>query len=60
LGLIRDGLLLGPVRRRDASTEVVQGLVGNVDVERADLDGGLDSARDDLLSQAERSINALT
>ena len=41
---IRDGLLLGPVRGRDASTQVVQCLVRNVDVEGADLDGGLDGA----------------
>ena len=47
LGLIRDGLLLGPVRGRDASTEVVQGLVRNVDVEGADVDGGLDGAAHD-------------
>jgi hypothetical protein len=27
LGLIRDGLLLGPVRGRDASAEVCHGLI---------------------------------
>jgi hypothetical protein len=44
LGLIGDGLLLGPVRGRDASTEVLQGRIGNVDVEGTDLVGGLDGA----------------
>ena len=44
LGLIGDGLLLGPVRGCDASTKVFQSLIRNVDVEGADLDGGLDRA----------------
>jgi hypothetical protein len=49
LRLIRDRLLLGPVRGRDASTQVLQGLIGDVDVEGADFDGGLDrAAHDDL------------
>ena len=39
LRLICDRLLLGPTHRRDAPAEVVQGLVGNVNVERADLGG---------------------
>src|SRR3954447_3983941 len=43
LGLIRDGLLLGPVRGRDASTKIVQRLMRHVDLEGADLDGRLDS-----------------
>src|SRR4051812_35217904 len=42
LGLVFDGLLLGPVRGGDALTEVVECLVGNVDVEGADLGCGLD------------------
>jgi hypothetical protein len=37
LRLIPDGLLLGPARRRNAPTEVVQRLLGNVDLEPADL-----------------------
>ena len=36
LRLIGDGLLVGPLRRRDASTEILEGIVGNVDPERAD------------------------
>ena len=44
LRLICDGLLLGPLRGRDASTEVVQVRLRNVDVEGADLDCGLDGA----------------
>ena len=44
LGLVRDGLLLGPLGGCDASTEIVEGFVGNVDVERADLGGTLDRA----------------
>jgi hypothetical protein len=51
LRLILDGLFLGPVRSRDASTKVLQSLIRDVDVEGADLDGGLDiAAHDDLLS----------
>ena len=48
LGSIRDGLFLGPVRGRDASTKVLQSLIRNVDVEWTDVDGGLDGANDDL------------
>jgi len=44
----RDGLFLGPVRGRDASTKVLQSLIRNVDVEWTDVDGGLDGANDDL------------
>jgi hypothetical protein len=33
--LISDGLLLGPLGSRDASTKVLQGLIRNVDVEGA-------------------------
>ena len=50
LGLIRDGLLLGPVGGRDASAEVVQCLVRDVDVEGADVGGGLDGAAHDVPS----------
>src|ERR671916_2136188 len=39
LGLIRDGLLFGPLRVRDAATEVQELLFRNVDAEGAD--GGL-------------------
>jgi hypothetical protein len=46
LRLICDGLLLRPLRGRYASTEVVQGLIRNVDVEGAYLDGV--AAHDDL------------
>jgi hypothetical protein len=52
LGLIRDGLPLGPVRGCDASTKVLQGLIRNVNVEGADLDGGLDRATHDDSSGA--------
>jgi hypothetical protein len=45
LRLIVDRLLLGPLRGRDASTEVVQGLVWNVDLERTNLGCGLRSER---------------
>src|SRR5215213_4426572 len=38
LGLIRDGLLFGPVRVRDAAAEVLQSLIRNVDVEGSDRD----------------------
>src|SRR5262249_45286208 len=44
LRLILDGLLLGPVRSRDASAKILQGLIGDVDVERTNLGGGLDGA----------------
>src|SRR5215213_4422471 len=37
LGLIRDGLLFGPVRGRDAATEVDEILFRNVDPEGADF-----------------------
>src|SRR5215211_3012125 len=44
LRLICDGLLFGPLRGLDPSTEVVEGLLRNVDVEGTDfaraLDGG--------------------
>src|SRR5919112_4183128 len=36
LGLIGDGLLFGPLRVRDAATEVEEILFGNVDAEGAD------------------------
>src|SRR5215467_3737205 len=50
LRLIRDRLLFGPVRGRDASTEVIQGLIGSVDVELTDLHSGFDVVgHDDLL-----------
>ena len=49
LGLICDGLLLGPVRGRDTSTEVIQGLIRNVDAEGMDLAGGLGGATHDNL-----------
>jgi hypothetical protein len=49
LGLICDGLFLGPVRGRDASTKVLQSLIRNVDVEWTDVDGGLDGATHDDL-----------
>src|SRR5215211_8040844 len=49
LGLISDGLLLGPVRGRDASTKVVKSLFWNVDVEGPDLGDGLDGAHGGLL-----------
>jgi hypothetical protein len=45
LGLIRDGLLFGPLRVRDASTEVDEFLFRNVDAEGSDFGigrGGLD------------------
>ena len=42
LRLIRHGLLLRPLRGGDASTKIVQRLIGHVDVEGTDLDGGLD------------------
>src|SRR5262249_3795014 len=35
-------LFLGPVRGRDPSTEVLQGLIGDIDLERADRRPGLD------------------
>src|ERR671912_1659667 len=41
LGLIRDGLLFGPLRGRDASTEVEEILFRNVDAEGADCGMGL-------------------
>ena len=44
LGVIRDGLLLGPVRGRDPSTKFVQRFIRDVDLERAYLDCGLDGA----------------
>ena len=44
LGLVSDGLLLGPLGGSDAATEILEGFVGNVDVERADLGGTLDRA----------------
>src|SRR5262249_37224351 len=47
LRLIRDGLLLGPVRGRDASAEVGQVLVWHVDLERAD--GGIGRSHAALL-----------
>src|SRR5262245_36398178 len=49
LRLIRDGLLLRPVRGRDALTEVIQGLIWNVDVELTDLHSGPDIAGHDNL-----------
>ena len=39
LRLVRDGLLLGPARGRDAPAEVVQLLLGDIDLEGADLCG---------------------
>jgi hypothetical protein len=61
LRLIRDGLFLGPVRGRYASTEVVQHLVGDVDVEGTNLAGGLDCAtHDDLSSLVGAPISAAT
>src|SRR4029450_13222721 len=47
LRLIGDRLLVGPARRRDASTKVDKVLFRNVDVEGADLDAGLDGATHD-------------
>src|SRR5262249_42732847 len=35
LGLVRDGLLLGPVRGGDASAQVVQGIIRSVNLEGA-------------------------
>jgi hypothetical protein len=49
LRLIRDGLLLGPVRGRDASTQVLQGLIGNIDMEGPNVRGGLAGATHDAL-----------
>jgi hypothetical protein len=49
LGLIGDGLFLGPVRGRDASTKVLQGLIWHLDLEGTDLAGGLDRAAHDAL-----------
>ena len=42
LRLIRHGLRFRPPRGGDASTQIVQCLIGHVDVEWADLDRGLD------------------
>ena len=58
LGGIGDGLLLGPLRGRDASTEVLQGLIRNVDVEGADLDAGLDGGDHDDLASSRSELNA--
>jgi hypothetical protein len=49
LRVVRDGLLLGPLRRRDAPAEVVESLLRNVDVEGPNLDGGCGGARHDGL-----------
>jgi hypothetical protein len=57
LRLICDGLLLGPLRGRDASTEVLQGLIRNVDVEGADLDAGLDGGAYDDLPSSRSELN---
>ena len=52
---IVDELLGGPTRRDDAASKVGQRVVGNVDLEWADLDGGLDSsAHGDLLATRRR------
>src|SRR5262245_31063574 len=57
LGSIGDQLLVGPARRGDAAAQLSQLLIRNVDVEGADLVGGLDSAaHDDLPSR--RDLNA--
>ena len=48
LGLIRDSLFLRPVRRPNASAEVVECLFGNVDVEGTDLCCGFDGCHVDL------------
>ena len=49
LGLICDSLLLGPIRSRDTSTEVIQSLIRDVDAEGMDLAGGLGGATHDNL-----------
>ena len=49
LRFIRDGLLLGPLRGRDAPTEVLQRRIRNVDGEGADVSGGFDGVRHDDL-----------
>jgi hypothetical protein len=46
---VRDELLAGPARRRDAAAQVVQLLLRNLDVEGLDLGCGLDGAAHDKL-----------
>ena len=47
LRFIRYGLLLGPLRRRDAPTQFRQRLIRNIDLEGVDFSGGFDGARHD-------------
>ena len=47
---ILNELLARPTRRRNASTEVVQGLVRNLNLEGMDVDGGLDGATHEAIS----------
>ena len=55
LGLIGDGLLLGPVRGSDPSAKVVELLLRHIDVEWTDVAGGLaGGAHDDLRCWWER------
>src|SRR5262245_49692638 len=54
LRLICDGLLLGPVRGHDASAEVLQRVIGDVDVKGADSGARLDGAtHEELPSRTE-------
>ena len=53
LGLIRDSLLLGPLRGRDASAKIGELLFCNIDVEGAYLSGGPGGASHDDLPLAQ-------
>src|SRR4029453_4016443 len=62
LRLIRNGLLLGQVRRRDAPSKVLQLLLRHIDLEGSDLRRGFDGgpAHGDLLGVAGDGAGSIT